>query len=258
MKRWIEWDIPYSSSPCSSYCLAAASVDELCDRQFPEQPVFPLGEEKDYMIWLAHSTDPGDYGDGCILGYKEQFLRLRKSSVCQNGRDYAVTKQPSVCLCSLEDFLWYRPPSAPFLCWKKWITVVLQDWTILQSFSFPPSPRAENCCCLLRKLRHREREPKPLIIGQKILYRTINYWAEPAATPRNPDLAMIVRRRYVRRKRLKNREGDKVKTLRKVAPELRGHWTLAESLPAWVYQVALRFWVISRTEGRKSASVPRH
>ncbi|ELK05863.1 Sortilin [Pteropus alecto] len=70
-------------------------------------------EEKDYTIWLAHSTDPGDYGDGCILGYKEQFLRLRKSSVCQNGRDYVVTKQPSVCLCSLEDFLcdfgYFRP-----------------------------------------------------------------------------------------------------------------------------------------------------
>ncbi|KAM5202253.1 sortilin isoform 2-T2 [Hipposideros larvatus] len=70
-------------------------------------------EEKDYTIWLAHSTDPRDYGDGCILGYKEQFLRLRKSSVCQNGRDYVVTKQPSVCLCSLEDFLcdfgYFRP-----------------------------------------------------------------------------------------------------------------------------------------------------
>lgn len=79
--------------------------------QFPEQPVFLLGEEKDYTIWLAHSTDPGDYGDGCILGYKEQYLRLRKSSVCQNGRDYVVTKQPSVCPCSLEDFLWYQHPS---------------------------------------------------------------------------------------------------------------------------------------------------
>ncbi|XP_040088070.1 sortilin isoform X1 [Oryx dammah] len=70
-------------------------------------------EEKDYTIWLAHSTDPGDYGDGCILGYKEQYLRLRKSSVCQNGRNYVVTKQPSVCPCSLEDFLcdfgYFRP-----------------------------------------------------------------------------------------------------------------------------------------------------
>lgn len=82
-------------------------------RWCPEQPVFCLGEEKDYTVWLAHSADPGDYGDGCILGYKEQYLRLRKSSVCQNGRDYVVTKQPSVCPCSLEDFLWYRHPSDP-------------------------------------------------------------------------------------------------------------------------------------------------
>ncbi|GAB1288012.1 Sortilin [Apodemus speciosus] len=73
-------------------------------------------EEDDYTTWLAHSTDPGDYKDGCILGYKEQFLRLRKSSVCQNGRDYVVAKQPSVCPCSLEDFLcdfgYFRPENA--------------------------------------------------------------------------------------------------------------------------------------------------
>ena len=81
--------------------------------QFPEEPIFLLGEEKDYTIWLAHSTDPGDYGDGCILGYKEQYLRLRKSSVCQNGRNYVVTKQPSVCPCSRDDCLWYPDPSDP-------------------------------------------------------------------------------------------------------------------------------------------------
>ncbi|XP_067166650.1 sortilin isoform X1 [Apteryx mantelli] len=70
-------------------------------------------EDKDYTIWLAHSSDPSDPSDGCILGYKEQYRRLRKSSVCQNGRDYMVTKQPSVCPCTLEDFLcdfgYYRP-----------------------------------------------------------------------------------------------------------------------------------------------------
>ncbi|KAF1608228.1 UNVERIFIED_CONTAM: Sortilin, partial [Eudyptes robustus] len=70
-------------------------------------------EDKDYTIWLAHSSDPSDPSDGCILGYKEQYRRLRKSSVCQNGRDYVVTKQPSVCPCTLEDFLcdfgYYRP-----------------------------------------------------------------------------------------------------------------------------------------------------
>lgn len=69
------------------------------------------GEDKDYTIWLAHSSDPSDPSDGCILGYKEQYRRLRKSSVCQNGRDYTVTKQPSVCPCTLEDFLWWLPSS---------------------------------------------------------------------------------------------------------------------------------------------------
>ncbi|XP_067387624.1 sortilin [Emydura macquarii macquarii] len=70
-------------------------------------------EEKDYTIWLAHSNHPGNRTDGCILGYKEQYQRLRKSSVCQNGRAYRVNKQPSVCPCTLEDFLcdfgYFRP-----------------------------------------------------------------------------------------------------------------------------------------------------
>ncbi|XP_029429639.1 sortilin [Rhinatrema bivittatum] len=70
-------------------------------------------ESKDYIVWLAHSSDPNDPSDGCILGYKEEYLRLQKSSVCQNGRGYKVTKQPTVCTCTLEDFLcdfgYYRP-----------------------------------------------------------------------------------------------------------------------------------------------------
>nr|XP_060629214.1 sortilin isoform X1 [Anolis sagrei ordinatus] len=70
-------------------------------------------EEKDYTKWLAHSSDPSNPADGCILGYKEEYLRLRKFSVCQNGRDYKVTKQPSVCTCTLDDFLcdfgYFRP-----------------------------------------------------------------------------------------------------------------------------------------------------
>ncbi|XP_010181493.1 PREDICTED: sortilin, partial [Mesitornis unicolor] len=75
--------------------------------------VIAHGEDKDYTIWLAHSSDPSDPSDGCILGYKEQYRRLRKASVCQNGRDYTVTAQPSVCPCTLQDFLcdfgYYRP-----------------------------------------------------------------------------------------------------------------------------------------------------
>ncbi|XP_043932819.1 sortilin isoform X2 [Protopterus annectens] len=70
-------------------------------------------EDGDYTKWLAHSRNTGDSTDGCMLGYKEQFLRLRKSSVCRNGRDYVITKQPAPCPCTLEDFLcdfgYYRP-----------------------------------------------------------------------------------------------------------------------------------------------------
>ncbi|XP_034270653.1 sortilin isoform X2 [Pantherophis guttatus] len=70
-------------------------------------------EEKDYTKWLAHSNNPSNPTDGCILGYKEEYRRLRKSSVCKNGRDYIVTKQPSVCICTLDDFLcdfgYFRP-----------------------------------------------------------------------------------------------------------------------------------------------------
>ncbi|XP_048878813.1 sortilin [Brienomyrus brachyistius] len=59
----------------------------------------------DYVEWLAHSDDISDPNDGCMLGYKEKFLRLRKDSVCLNGRDYVVNKQPLPCQCTLDDFL---------------------------------------------------------------------------------------------------------------------------------------------------------
>uniref|UniRef100_A0A3Q0R8P1 Sortilin 1b n=1 Tax=Amphilophus citrinellus TaxID=61819 RepID=A0A3Q0R8P1_AMPCI len=59
----------------------------------------------DYVQWLAHSDDLSDPNDGCLLGYKETFLRLRKDSVCWNGRDYKVNTQPSPCLCTLDDFM---------------------------------------------------------------------------------------------------------------------------------------------------------
>uniref|UniRef100_A0AAR2LMN5 VPS10 domain-containing protein n=1 Tax=Pygocentrus nattereri TaxID=42514 RepID=A0AAR2LMN5_PYGNA len=60
--------------------------------------------EEDYVQWLAHSDDTSDPADGCLLGYKEKLLRLRKDSVCWNGRDYIITKQPTPCPCTLDDF----------------------------------------------------------------------------------------------------------------------------------------------------------
>nr|XP_015198036.1 PREDICTED: sortilin [Lepisosteus oculatus] len=72
--------------------------------------------EKDYVEWLAHSDDLSDPNDGCMLGYKEKFLRLRKDSVCWNGRDYVVNKQPTPCPCTLDDFQcdfgYYRPENS--------------------------------------------------------------------------------------------------------------------------------------------------
>ncbi|CAL1606061.1 unnamed protein product [Knipowitschia caucasica] len=62
-------------------------------------------DESDYVQWLAHSDDISDPNDGCMLGYKEKFLRLRKDSVCWNGRDYLITTQPTPCNCTLDDFL---------------------------------------------------------------------------------------------------------------------------------------------------------
>uniref|UniRef100_A0A665UWS2 Sortilin-like n=1 Tax=Echeneis naucrates TaxID=173247 RepID=A0A665UWS2_ECHNA len=61
--------------------------------------------DKDYVQWLAHSDDISDPNDGCMLGYKEKFLRLRKDSVCWNGRNYQVNTQPTPCPCTLDDFL---------------------------------------------------------------------------------------------------------------------------------------------------------
>ncbi|XP_027011648.2 sortilin isoform X2 [Tachysurus fulvidraco] len=60
--------------------------------------------EEDYVQWLAHSDNTGNPNDGCLLGYKEKYLRLRKDSVCRNGRDFVITKQPTPCPCTLDDF----------------------------------------------------------------------------------------------------------------------------------------------------------
>ncbi|KAK5872729.1 hypothetical protein PBY51_013403 [Eleginops maclovinus] len=72
--------------------------------------------EGDYVQWLAHSADPSGSNDGCVLGYKETFSRLRKDSVCWNGRDYSVTKKLSPCPCTIDnyhcDFGYYRPENS--------------------------------------------------------------------------------------------------------------------------------------------------
>lgn len=65
------------------------------------------GDEGDYVMWLAHSEYGSDSEtDGCVLGYKETFRRLRKLSACRNGRGYVVSKQQSPCPCTREDYMW--------------------------------------------------------------------------------------------------------------------------------------------------------
>ncbi|MEQ2198060.1 hypothetical protein XENOCAPTIV_007174 [Xenoophorus captivus] len=69
--------------------------------------------ERDYEEWLAHSADPSGSNDGCVMGYKETFLRMKKDSVCWNGRDFAVTKKQSPCPCSVSDYHWFVPFLSP-------------------------------------------------------------------------------------------------------------------------------------------------
>uniref|UniRef100_A0AAY4CWA2 VPS10 domain-containing protein n=1 Tax=Denticeps clupeoides TaxID=299321 RepID=A0AAY4CWA2_9TELE len=70
----------------------------------------------DYVQWLAHSDNTNGPTDGCVLGYKERFLRLRKDSVCWNGRDYVVMTDPTPCPCTLDDyqcdFGYFRPENS--------------------------------------------------------------------------------------------------------------------------------------------------
>ncbi|XP_075886207.1 sortilin [Nelusetta ayraudi] len=62
---------------------------------------------QDYEEWLAHASAAG--GDpernGCMLGVKETYKRLKKESVCRNGRSFVVKKKQSPCLCTREDYL---------------------------------------------------------------------------------------------------------------------------------------------------------
>ncbi|CAN9508160.1 unnamed protein product [Ophioblennius macclurei] len=62
--------------------------------------------DHDYEEWLAHATE-GDEPEtkGCVLGVKETYRRLKKQSVCRNGRGFEVSKKQSSCLCTREDYL---------------------------------------------------------------------------------------------------------------------------------------------------------
>uniref|UniRef100_A0A8C9YR76 Si:dkey-159a18.1 n=1 Tax=Sander lucioperca TaxID=283035 RepID=A0A8C9YR76_SANLU len=62
--------------------------------------------DQDYEEWLAHATDGGDLErQGCLLGVRETYRRLKKQSLCRNGRGFVVSKKQSPCLCTREDYL---------------------------------------------------------------------------------------------------------------------------------------------------------
>lgn len=64
------------------------------------------GNDQDYEEWLAHSTQGVGERNGCVLGVKEIYKRLKKQSLCRNGRNFVVSKKQSPCLCTREDYLW--------------------------------------------------------------------------------------------------------------------------------------------------------
>ncbi|XP_059361320.1 sortilin-like isoform X2 [Carassius carassius] len=63
-------------------------------------------DEQDYVQWLAHSDyDSDPETDGCLLGYKETFRRLKKLSACRNGRGYVVSRQQHPCPCTRDEYM---------------------------------------------------------------------------------------------------------------------------------------------------------
>ncbi|XP_068442521.1 sortilin isoform X2 [Clinocottus analis] len=61
--------------------------------------------DEDYEEWLAHAGGGDWKRNGCLLGVKETYRRLKKQSVCRNGRGFVVSKKQSPCLCTREDYL---------------------------------------------------------------------------------------------------------------------------------------------------------
>ncbi|TRY82358.1 hypothetical protein DNTS_015104, partial [Danionella cerebrum] len=62
--------------------------------------------KEDYVEWLAHADyDSDPETDGCLLGYKETFRRLKATSACRNGRGYVLSRQQSLCQCTQEDYM---------------------------------------------------------------------------------------------------------------------------------------------------------
>uniref|UniRef100_A0A8C6SBN8 Sortilin 1a n=1 Tax=Neogobius melanostomus TaxID=47308 RepID=A0A8C6SBN8_9GOBI len=60
-------------------------------------------ECEDFEEWLSHS-EPSGGSDGCVLGFKETFLRLRKGAACFKGKDYETETEIAPCPCTPSDY----------------------------------------------------------------------------------------------------------------------------------------------------------
>ncbi|XP_070559538.1 sortilin-like [Ptychodera flava] len=64
----------------------------------------------DYEKWTAHEYNGKS---GCLLGQKEVFRRLKKTSMCRNGYKYEIRQETTECLCDKDDYEcdygYYRP-----------------------------------------------------------------------------------------------------------------------------------------------------
>ncbi|XP_072317977.1 sortilin-like [Eucyclogobius newberryi] len=76
--------------------------------------------EEDFVQWLSHlgpsASGPLGPSDGCVLGFMETFLRLRKGAVCYKGKDFKSETDVAPCLCTADDyhcdFGFYRPENS--------------------------------------------------------------------------------------------------------------------------------------------------
>lgn len=65
--------------------------------------------EKDYEAWVPHANMPhkaGTQWQGCLLGVKEKFMRLKKDSWCSNGKAYESKSEKQKCPCTVDDYEW--------------------------------------------------------------------------------------------------------------------------------------------------------
>ncbi|CAH8543010.1 unnamed protein product [Schistosoma rodhaini] len=69
----------------------------------------------DYETWIPHSSNEGGK-DGCLLGVREQFKRLKKDSLCANEYEMETRVQVEFCPCTQSDYEceygFYRQPGS--------------------------------------------------------------------------------------------------------------------------------------------------